>query len=241
VLEGFSKKLRGLLRKVGGRTPAEDLATSTVIGGLAHMPPTWALTALSEMFGSRLDLPYGDAVDVKVKLWPSRTAGSKRVEPDALIELMMGTTTEKRTLLIEAKWDHHFTDDQLLLQRQAFAPHHHILLVRRESEAAPHVDDPSQVVITWQQVASGLVSLGQSPKAEVPLRRWAQAVSDFLAEMGERPFMGFRRMNWVRLCSRGEPLFYCNRFEWPECSFVTPAKAVRFFTATGQEESDRER
>jgi len=234
VLEGFSSKLRGLLRKGGTHRPIEDLMTSTILGSLAYMPPEWASKALRAILGSRVPLPEGIPSAIDVKLWPSERADSRRVEPDAVIKLEKNASaSEERTFLIEAKWKHKITKEQLQNQRKAVKHNHHILLVPHEAQTSSrsHVDDGGQVIIiTWYAVASGLITLARNEGTASPLGRWAQAAADFLAEMGERPFAGFRQTKWQYLCPPEAPLFYCECFDWPACSFTVPAKATLFFT-----------
>lgn len=197
-----------------GRTPREDIATSTVLGYLDYLTEQSAVTVIRWMLDGVVKIPDG-YLKSSVDLWPRRAS----CEPDAIIDLVCEGYAPIR-ILVEAKWGkNRLTADQLERQWRVFGQTeadrgtivHHIAIVEHKSiqdrdavsAAAPGTQ---RHLLTWRDIADNLVHRDKVEGHE-PNALAKDIIAYLKREAGQRPFKGWSSHGAV-VARPAQPVFF---------------------------------
>jgi hypothetical protein len=138
-----------------------------------------------------------------LEFWPRKD----NIEPDIVIHFS-NDQGETRSLLIELKWDSGLSgSDQLAKQWLHYhdgqhANSLHVFMAKRMAQGPTGIrswscleKDGSEASrlrkIRWHDFKHEIVRLAALPDTSIPLKRWCILASEFLTQLGIRPFVGF--------------------------------------------------
>lgn len=222
------------------RVHKEDAIFGGMIGVLPYVAPSTQREILSVILPSAMITNIVSLKITKVQLWPSvKGKDGSRIIPDAMLHLE--TDSVNTLVVIEAKWDSHFSKGQAAKQylytkpiaRSTSRRQMHLLLVRNRLLGRQHLmackrrfPNIEMEVRTWGDILNAL-SIRLRETHDIGFRNWAKDAVEALQLLGEKPFEGFNHLSrpWSMLpTNKSEEggIFYLTKFE-----FYPPSKKSR--------------